>query len=544
VRRLGLPLALIAAGASLLVAAQLAGASGAKSGGIFRVGTTGASVQVDPQVAYITTAWWLEYATAAKLYNWQDGTNRIVPEVASGVRISNFGRRYSFTIRKGFRFSDGSPVTAKSFAYAIDRVANHDLASPGAQFIIDQSAADIVGAQAVNLGAAQHVRGVTAKGRTLTIRLVHADPAFLFVMTMPFFQATSKTLQLTHEVTGSYPSAGPYFYSRNDVNVETSIRRNPYWKRGPGRMRPRNLTGVDVIWNQDEDALLAQVQAGQIDEDPWIPPDEVQGVADEYGVNKTRFWVKPFNCTGSLLFNNANPLFRKNVPLRKAINWAVDRTDYVAVSGPYAGSPWTHLLPPGFPGSSSKTLKPYGAHADIPKAKKLAAGHFRSGHIVVIYPGYGPYYVSLAQLVRRDLMRLGFDPAKIDLRPNGGGGAPPPPPPADWDLAVAWGWCSDIVDPYDFFQPFLTDPAEYPFLLPSLASKHYQARILAAARLVGNARLAAFGRLDVDIMRDLAPMAPMRTYNNRYLFSGRVRPASLVYSGAYQDWDLTELALK
>ena len=201
-RRLGLSLAMIAAGVGLLVGAQLAGASGAKPGGIFRVGIEGASAQIDPQVAYITTAWWLEYATAAKLYNWQDGTNRIVPEAASGVRISNGGRRYTFTIRKGFRFSDGSPVTARSFAYAIDRVANHDLASPGAQFITDSNGADIVGAQAVNDGTAQHVSGVTVKGRTLTIRLVNPYPAFLFVLTMPFFQATSKTLPLTHEVTG------------------------------------------------------------------------------------------------------------------------------------------------------------------------------------------------------------------------------------------------------------------------------------------------------------------------------------------------------
>ena len=150
-RRKGwLAFVMLAAGAGLLAAAQFAGASEATSGGIFRYGTEGTSVQVDPQLAYITTAWWLEYATAATLYNWQDGTNRIVPEVASGVRISNGGRRYTFTIRTGFRFSDGSPVTAKSFAYAIDRVANHDLASPGAQFITDQNGADIVGAQAVN----------------------------------------------------------------------------------------------------------------------------------------------------------------------------------------------------------------------------------------------------------------------------------------------------------------------------------------------------------------------------------------------------------
>ena len=60
-----------------------------------------------------------------------------MPEVASGFKVSQGGRRYTFFIRKGFRFSDGTPVTATSFEYAIDRAANHDLASPGAQFITD-----------------------------------------------------------------------------------------------------------------------------------------------------------------------------------------------------------------------------------------------------------------------------------------------------------------------------------------------------------------------------------------------------------------------
>ena len=65
--------------------------------------------------------------------------------------------------------------------------------------------------------------------------------------------------------------------------------------------------------------------------------------------------------------------------------------------------------------------------------------------------------------------------------------------------------------------------------MPVLANKHYRERILAAAKLVGNARLAALGKLDLDIMKDLAPMAPMRTYNGRYLFSSRVNARSVVY---------------
>jgi hypothetical protein len=64
------------------------------------------------------------------------------------------------------------------------------------------------------------------------------------------------------------------------------------------------------------------------------------------------------------------------------------------------------------------------------------------------------------------------------------------------------------------------------------------------AKLTGNARLRAFGRLDLDLTKNLAPAAFMRLYNNRYLFSNRVDPKSLVYNRVYQDWDIPALALK
>jgi ABC-type transport system substrate-binding protein len=168
-RRLWVSLGALAVGCGLLATSQLAGAvRDARQGGILRVGWPDASVQIDPQLAYTTTAWGLEYATAAMLFNYPDRSgaagNRLVPEVASRYTVSRDGRTWTFAIRKGFRFSDGSPVTAKSFAYAIDRVANHELASPGAQYITAANGTNIVGASSVNEGRATHVRGVIREG--------------------------------------------------------------------------------------------------------------------------------------------------------------------------------------------------------------------------------------------------------------------------------------------------------------------------------------------------------------------------------------------
>src|SRR2546429_9036009 len=87
-RRLWISLAMLVTGAGLLSTAALAGSS-LKQGGIFRIGTTGASVQIDPQLAYVTTAWWLEYATAAKLYNYPERGALLRPEVAPRFKDSN-----------------------------------------------------------------------------------------------------------------------------------------------------------------------------------------------------------------------------------------------------------------------------------------------------------------------------------------------------------------------------------------------------------------------------------------------------------------------
>jgi ABC-type transport system substrate-binding protein len=534
-RQLWLSLALLATGAGLLATARLAPAA-PPTPATFRVGMTGASVSIDPQIAYITTAWWLEYATAAKLYNWSDRGTRLVPEVASRVAVSNSGRKYTFFLRKGFRFSDGLPVTARSFSYAFDRAANTELGSPGAQFITDSKGTDIVGARAVNAGEARHVSGVVVKGPyKLVIRLVKPDRTFLSKLTMPFFQATSSKLPLTHDAMDGYPSAGPYFFAGNDVNVLTSIRRNPYWRW----KRPAHLAGLDVEWNLNEEMAFQQVETNELDEGP-VPAAEVQGLVDRFGVNKTRFWSMPTNCVGVLAFNAHRPLFRR-VAMRRAINWAVDRTAFVGQAGVALGTPWTHLLPPLFPGSiTKKRLQPYSIHPNLAKARKLAGPNVRHKKITVGYRSSGSIGPAQAKLVRRTLIQLGFRAQNITLKGYSGGdiytamGAKGSP----LDLAVSLGWCADYPDATNLLSTFLGPPYGV------AGSAKYRAKLASVNKLPEPARTRALGRLDLEITNNLAPVAVLRTYNNRYFFSNRVNPGSLAYSSVYQDWSIPALALK
>ncbi|HEY3050968.1 MAG TPA: ABC transporter substrate-binding protein, partial [Gaiellaceae bacterium] len=390
--------------------------------------------------------------------------------------------------------------------------------------------------------------GVKVKGNKLTINLTQGDGTFMAKITMPFFQATSSKLPLTKEVVNvsgnGLPSAGPYYIARNAPDDLTQLRQNKYWKPGPGRNRPRNLTGLDYKWNLNEQTAFNQTKNNELDEGP-LPAAEVQGVANQYGVNKTRFWTKPVNCTGYLPMNTANNLFKSNLKLRQAVNYAVSRAPYVAQAGPYAGQAWTHLFNPGVPGWKNVSLYP----RNLTKAKQLAAGHMKDGKITVYFRSSGTTNPAQAQIVKQDLINLGFSSGNITMKGFSGGDIYDAMGKrgTDADMGVSMGWCSDYPDPYDWINILLYGPsiqAENNVNYSYFNNPTWNRRMASAAKLVGPKRLAVYGQMDIDIMKKAAPMAIERTYNNRYFFSNKVNPKGLVYQGIYQDWSIPAMALK
>jgi ABC-type transport system substrate-binding protein len=540
-RRLAVALATLAAGAGLLSAAALgSGARPASLQKVVVVGTTGNLDSIDPAIAYGTTSWWFEYATGAWLYNYRDGTSRLVPEVAKRFTVSKDGRTYRFFLRKGYRFSDGERVTARSFAYAIQRAKNKTLNSPAGPLITDRKTIDIV--------------GVTARRLTLAIKLGRPAPTLLTTLAMPFFQAASSKLPLTRELinvtkVGDLPTAGPYTWELNSPLQEALIVRNPYY-RGP---RPRKTDGVDIRMLMHSDDCYNQTLSGEIDIG-CVPPNQLADVADQYGVSRAkpvvgrngwvgRFWVKPWGgCLFSTFMNERRDLFRDNTPLRKALNWAVDRTPYAAT-----GIPWTHLLPPDYPGSiSDPRQQPYSVAPNLDKARQLAAGHLRDGNVRVAYQSAGTAGPRDAQRLRQALIGVGFDDSRIDMVGFAGfdliqaiSGENPP-----FDLASSIGFCLEPADrdPASILDMFVHPTSGFgPW---AVNSPPYQAKLaLISRRLKGAARLRALGKLDLEISRKLAPAVPLAAGASQWFFSARVFPYSLRWSPAY-GWSLPAFNVK
>jgi len=153
-------------GAALAVVPSATGRSNSTSGTL-RIGLTGNLDSIDPQIAYGTTSWQLEYVTCAKLVNYPDAASPdgsvLQPEIAAAMpTISADGLTYTFQIRNDYAFSPPASgvVTAASMKYTLERAINGTLGSPGFGFL-----SDIVGATEYHNGQATEVTGIVAETR-------------------------------------------------------------------------------------------------------------------------------------------------------------------------------------------------------------------------------------------------------------------------------------------------------------------------------------------------------------------------------------------
>jgi ABC-type oligopeptide transport system substrate-binding subunit len=510
-RGVALAFATLLTGAALLVAAELA-ASASPKGGTVRILSPGEIDSVDPALAYFTDAWELEYATCAKLFNYPDAAGTEgrtpTPEVVHHYTLSADRRTYTFELKKTFRFHTGAPVTAQSFADAINRDADPQLDSPAKAYLHD-----IAGADAVIEGKAETVTGVRVLGRhRLRISLTQPAGDVLARLAMPFFCPILPNTPPAEIVDPA--GSGPYYIAERVLNQRTVLRRNPYYRGN----RPAN---VDEIVRTPGVGLAACVEAVEADRadlcgEIGAPRTAYQGLAEKYGLNRAggRLFVRPSLATWFIVFNNERPAFKGTgqIALKKAINYAIDRPELVRAFGYLAGRRADQMLPPGLarPGGT------YTLSGASPAAAQRWYGRARVKPTkLVLYAWALPSFVIAAQALAYNLRQLGIDlevkyfaPETVVAKTR------TPGEPVDLYLA---SWQADYADGAAYFQPLL-DPRS-PVSVGNVADVALRRRIAAVSRLAGEARARAWAELDFELMRDNPPWAPFMHLNARAFVS-------------------------
>jgi ABC-type transport system substrate-binding protein len=474
------------------------------------------------------TMWGVADATCAMLLRYPVSARPVVnyslvPEVATSYpALSRDARTYTFTIRKGFRFSSGAPVTAANFVRAFDRVLDPAMHSPAARYL-------------------QEVANVRAAGRRLIVRLTKKVPDFPARTTIPNLCPVPIDLPIAPEgVPAPLPGSGPYYVADFVRNSRVVLKRNPFY-RGTRR---HHLDGLVVRFGADPFAASHNVETGANDVDLYVPFQVIDGIVAKYGINKSRFFSFPSADMFYTLMNTERPLFKNNARLRQAVNFALDRTAMLRVYGTHAGARTDSYLPRGLPGY--RDVHPYPVkYPDLAKARALARGHTRSGKAVMYVSDRLPCVcLAHAQIVQDALKQIGID-VELRLFPTAAREAKISTRGEPFDLAnlrvdVAW------VDPYQYVDLLLDGRkirATGNTNRSYFNSPHYNRLMDRAAHLSGQARYDAYGKLALEIARDAAPMATYIQRRTRFFVSSRVGCVRAT-GAAMHGLDLAGLCLK
>ena len=484
----------------------------------------------DPQLTYYAPMWEIMYAVSCKLMNYPDkeapAGGQVQPEVAAGLPVvSKDGKTYTFTIRSGFKFSNGQPVTAASFKRAVDRLDSAKMASSTAFLTTDI----IVGAQDEVNGKTQSTSGVIARGNKLIIKLNHPAPDLLARLATPPFGAIDTTLAANRDPQGvnAYPSCGPYYISARTPNRSITLKLNPNYKGS----RPHNSAGIQVNVGNSPDVIYQDVVKGTTDyAEDGVTPTLWAGIAKKYGINKKQFFVRSQLGVDYLALNHdPGRLFHNNPQLAKALNYVVDRHAYTAQRGFLAGGRTNRILPPGMAGVTKKTEVLKGGYpinasrGAVAQGKKLAAGHTGNGKAVMWAPnsGAGPLQ---AQIVQFDLKQIGID-VSIKLLPRAQQFVTARNRnEATYDINwSAWG--ADYNDPFDFINILLDGRSIGPTANNNDAyynNAKFNAEMTKASLLFGDKRDVAYDALDQSIMKQDPPWVPILNRYNREFMSSHI----------------------
>ena len=285
---------------------------------------------LDPALAQTPDTWELEYATCAKLLNYPPrigyrGT-RLVPEVAESLPTVSADRlTYTFRVRPGWRFSDGTPVTAASFARTFERARSPELVSPADTYL-------------------REVRSWQAVGRTLTIRLSRPAPDFVQRLALPYFCAVPSTAP--NEQRDNPPVRRAV---RDRAATRPAVRCCCGGTRTTAGRAGRTCEQILYRFGAFPSQIRLQLERGEADYGV-VTPTSFAELAAKFKGDKTHLFVVQQPIVAFLALNTQRPLFKDNPWLRRAVNYALDRPVLAGLFGKDGAKPNDEYLPPGLPG--------------------------------------------------------------------------------------------------------------------------------------------------------------------------------------------------
>jgi len=356
------------------------GSSNGKTFPNFRIAYDTGIDFLDPGLSYTVQGWaimWNVYLPLLgyKHVNGPDGAT-LVPYLAQDMpTVTDGGKTYTLTLRKGLKYSDGTPVKASDFKATIER--DYKIDSPGVGFF-----GNIVGADDFSKNPKQgHITGITTDDATgkITIKLNEPQGDFSYILATEFAAPVPANSAQKDMSTSPAPATGPYMIQSYKPNKSVIVVRNPNFDASTydGNVpsgNPDKMT-IDIIG--DPGVALNRTLNGQDDYDFQQPPADRLAELQNNNADQIKVYT-PAN-TYYYFLNTRTPPF-DNVKVRQAVNYGINREALVRIYGGLA-TPTQNVLPPTYPQYKKLNLYPY----NVAKAKQLIKEAGATGADVTVW---------------------------------------------------------------------------------------------------------------------------------------------------------------
>ncbi|MFD9533498.1 ABC transporter substrate-binding protein [Streptomyces sp. NPDC060010] len=304
--------------------------------------------------------------------------SELVPDLATDLGTpSDGGRTWTFTLKEGVKYEDGTPVRAQDVKYNVERSFAPDLTGGP-----DYAAQYLAGGESYKGPLqGQHLDSIkTPDDRTIVFRLKRPVADFSATATLPTFAPVPQSKETGTRYDVRPFSSGPYKIESYDRDKKLVLVRNEHWDARTDTVRKaypdRFVVVMGLKGGQIDDRIIAgegaDASAVQYSD---MRPESAPKVLPKADV-KARLLAESQGCTEMLHLNNSRAPF-DDPRVREAVQYAVDKEAVVtAGGGPALNEVATAYLPPALSGGRQADTLKIPPAGDPAKAKELlkAAG--------------------------------------------------------------------------------------------------------------------------------------------------------------------------
>ncbi|MFI6801607.1 ABC transporter substrate-binding protein [Streptosporangium canum] len=366
----------------------------------------------------------------------------VVPDLATTTgEMSDGGKTWTFTLKDGLKYEDGSPIVAADVKYNVERSFAPELpGGPNYARLVLKDAEKYKGPY--KDGSLKSIE--TPDDRTIVFRLKRPVAEFPYYTTLPTFAPVPRAKDTKAQYDSRVFSSGPYKIDTYDRGKELVLSRNEHWDPATDPARKALPDKVVVKQGLRQSVIVDRLIADQGDDRTAVTYADVNGESFSKILTnpkvKARFHNEIRGCTDTLAMNNTMAPF-DNPKFRLALQYAIDKESYQTTQGgPAAGEIATAFLPPSLSGGVAQDTLKIPATGDVEKAKALIAESGVATPVKIkMYASTGDKVAATA--IQESLKRVGveteintFDPSVFyDTIGD----------TAKFDGMALYGWCQD-----------------------------------------------------------------------------------------------------